>query len=64
MPSLCGGPEHPKVATRQSNLAHVLQDLGELTGASDLAQKAYGSLLKKFGADHPNTRHEGGLAPS
>ena len=48
-------PGHPTIATSQSNLALVLQDLGELKEARELAQKAYKCFLNKFGPGHPHT---------
>jgi tetratricopeptide (TPR) repeat protein len=45
-------PGHPSIATSQSNLALVLQDLGELEEARNLAQKAYKTFLNKFGPGH------------
>jgi hypothetical protein len=49
-------PGHPSIAIRQSNLALVLQDLGELEEAVALLKTAYTSLLKKFGPHHPHTQ--------
>ena len=49
-------PGHPSIAVSQSNLALVLQDLGELAEARDLLRKAYRSLHDKLGPNHPNTR--------
>ena len=48
-------PGHPTIAIRQSNLAMVLKDLGELNEARDLAHKAYKTFLDKFGPEHPQT---------
>ena len=48
-------PGHRTIATSQSNMALVLEDLGELEEARDLAQKAYRTFLNKFGPGHPNT---------
>jgi hypothetical protein len=49
-------PSHPSIARRQSNLAGVLQDLGQLEEARDLLRKAYSTLVERFGPDHPHTR--------
>lgn len=52
-------PGHPSIAIHQSNLAMVLQDLGELTElteARELLQHSYDSLEQKFGSEHPSTR--------
>jgi tetratricopeptide (TPR) repeat protein len=46
-------PGHPTIATRQSNLAAVLQDLGELKEARDLLRKALESAQKSFELGHP-----------
>ncbi len=45
---------HPTIATNQSNLGLVLQDLGELDAARDLFQKALASDENSFEAGHPN----------
>jgi hypothetical protein len=47
---------HPSIATRQSNLAMVLKDLGELEEARDLAKKAYATALSLLGSNHLMTR--------
>ncbi len=47
-------PGHPSIARRQSNLALVLQDLGELTEARDLLRKALASDEKNFEPGHPS----------
>ncbi len=44
---------HPTIATRQSNLALVLQDLGELEAARDLLRAALASDEQSFEAGHP-----------
>jgi tetratricopeptide (TPR) repeat protein len=49
-------PGYPSIAVRQSNLAMVLKDLGELGEARDLLRQAYATMLDKFGPDHPSTR--------
>lgn len=49
-------PGHPSIATSQSNLALVLQDLGELEEARDLLRQAYNTFLNKFGPQHPHTK--------
>ena len=46
-------PGHPRIARSQSNLALVLQDLGDLEGARDLLEKALESDQKSFEAGHP-----------
>ncbi|MDY6930577.1 MAG: tetratricopeptide repeat protein, partial [Halobacteriota archaeon] len=48
-------PGHPSIAISQSNLALVLQDLGDLEEARDLSYLAYRAYLEKFGPDHPGT---------
>jgi hypothetical protein len=48
-------PGHPSIARSQSNLALVLQDLGDLEAARDLINSAYNSFLEKFGEKHPYT---------
>jgi len=45
-----------KTSTMQSNLATVLQDLGELEEARDLAKAAYETFIAKFGPGHPSTK--------
>lgn len=47
------GEDHPSVATSRSNLAGVLQDLGELPGARELLEQALASALVNLGDDHP-----------
>ena len=47
-------PGHPSIAISQSNLATVLQDLGELPEARDLLRKALASLEQRLPAGHPN----------
>jgi len=49
-------PGHPSIAISQSNLALVLQGLGELAEARDLLRRAYRSFLDKLGPNHPNTK--------
>lgn len=44
---------HPSVARSQSNLATVLEDLGELEEARDLLRKALTSAEKSFEPGHP-----------
>ncbi|MBZ5617528.1 MAG: tetratricopeptide repeat protein [Acidobacteriia bacterium] len=44
---------HPKIATRQSNLAMGLRDLGELAEARDLLRKALESDEQTFQTGHP-----------
>ena len=51
-----GEPGHPSIAISQSNLAMVLQDLGQLEEARDLLRKAYRAYLGRFGPDHPGTQ--------
>jgi hypothetical protein len=57
-------PGHPSIATRQSNLALVLQDLGELEEARELIQSAYNTFLKRFGEKHPSTGITKGILES
>ena len=56
---LCEG-RFPKgsaeIATRQSNLAMVLKDLGELEEARDLACQAYDAFLNRLGPGHSYTK--------
>nr|QNO57604.1 hypothetical protein POLJIEDG_00007 [Methanosarcinales archaeon ANME-1 ERB7] len=47
-------PGHPSIARSQSNLALVLQDLGELEEARDLLRKALDSAQKSFEPGHPS----------
>jgi tetratricopeptide (TPR) repeat protein len=47
-------PGHPSIARSQSNLALVLQDLGELEEARDLLRKALDSDQKSFEPGHPS----------
>ena len=49
------GKDHPSTARSYSNLALVLQDLGDYEGAKGLLQKALASGEKNFGKDHPST---------
>ena len=46
------GADHPSVASRQSNLAAVVQDLGNLPRAKELMEESLASGLGTFGADH------------
>jgi tetratricopeptide (TPR) repeat protein len=46
-------PGHPSIAIRQSNLAMVLKDLGQLEEARDLLRKALASDEKSFEPGHP-----------
>jgi tetratricopeptide (TPR) repeat protein len=43
----------PKIATQQSNLALVLQDLGDLKESRDLLRAALASAKKSFSPGHP-----------
>jgi tetratricopeptide (TPR) repeat protein len=45
---------HPSIAIRQSNLALVLMDLGELEEARDLLRKALASDEHSYAAGHPS----------
>ncbi|GJQ59459.1 MAG: TIR domain-containing protein [Candidatus Scalindua sp. AMX11] len=47
-------PGHPSIAISQSNLALVLQDLGELEEARDLLRDALNSAQKSFEPGHPS----------
>ena len=49
------GADHPSTAVSYSNLALVLQDLGDYAGAKGLLERAVASAEKNFGADHPTT---------
>jgi tetratricopeptide (TPR) repeat protein len=56
-------PGHPSIASRQSNLALVLQDLGQLEEARDLLRKALDSDEKSFAPGHPSiARSQSNLA--
>ena len=46
---------HPDFTRLQNNLATVLKDLGDYTGAKELLEKALASDEKNFGVSHPNT---------
>jgi tetratricopeptide (TPR) repeat protein len=46
-------PGHPTIARSQSNLATVLQDLGELEDARDLLRKALASAEASYTPGHP-----------
>ena len=46
-------PGHPSIAIRQSNLATVLRDLGQLEDARDLLKQALASEEKSFKQGHP-----------
>jgi tetratricopeptide (TPR) repeat protein len=46
--------EHPSIAIRQSNLALVLWDLGELEEARDLLRQALAFYEQAFAAGHPS----------
>ena len=47
-------PGHPSIAISQSNLAAVLQDLGELEEARDLLRKALTAAQNSFEPGHPS----------
>ncbi len=47
------GPQHPTVAKRLSNLAVVLQDIGDAAGARPLLERALRIYEKTFGPEHP-----------
>jgi tetratricopeptide (TPR) repeat protein len=47
------GPDHPEVATRLSNLAVILRDLGQPAGARPLAERALAIDEAAYGPDHP-----------
>jgi hypothetical protein len=49
-------PGHPSIAIRQSNLALVLNGLGQLEEARDLLRKACSASLARYGPDHPPTK--------
>ena len=49
-------PGHPSIAISQSNLALVLNDLGELEEARKLLKKSYRTLFEKFGPNFPRTK--------
>jgi tetratricopeptide (TPR) repeat protein len=47
------GPDHPEVATSRSNLANILDDLGEHTEARTQIEMALESDLRQLGPNHP-----------
>jgi len=47
---------YPTIALYQSNLASVLQNLGEIEEAKDLLKEAYDTYLNKFGPEHLKTK--------
>ena len=47
-------PGHPSIAIRQSNLATVLKDLGELPAAKQLLTEAFASAQQGFEPGHPS----------
>jgi tetratricopeptide (TPR) repeat protein len=49
-------PGHRSIASSQSNLALVLQDLGQLEEARDLLRRAYSASFERYGGDHPDTK--------
>jgi len=49
------GPVHPHTARAINNLALLLQNQGDLTGARRLRERALAIYEKTFGSDHPNT---------
>ncbi len=56
-------PGHPSIARSQSNLAMVLQDLGQLEEARDLLRQALASAEKSFEPGHPSiARSQSNLA--
>ncbi len=56
-------PGHPTIAIRQSNLALVLQELGELGEARDLLRSALASDEHSYAAGHPSiARSQSNLA--
>ena len=49
------GAEHPDTAESLNNLAHLLQDQGDLAGARPLFERALAIREKVLGAEHPDT---------
>ncbi len=49
------GPEHPQTALALNNLAHLLQDQGDLEGARRLHERALAIREKTLGPNHPDT---------
>jgi tetratricopeptide (TPR) repeat protein len=47
------GPDHPDTATRLHNLAHLLQEQGDIAGARPLLERALAISEKALGPDHP-----------
>ena len=50
------GEEHPTTAIRYSNLATVLQDLGDTQQAKIYLEKALAVFVKNLGEEHPHTK--------
>ena len=48
------GPDHPRVANRLNNLAHLLQDTNRLGEAEPLMRRALAIDEASYGPDHPN----------
>ena len=48
-------PGHPSIATSQSNLALVLQALGDWEGAKTLLIQSYEAFKNLLGEAHPST---------
>jgi hypothetical protein len=49
------GPDHPVVAIRLSNLATILQDMGDAAVARPLLERALRIDEASYGLDHPRT---------
>ena len=49
------GEQHPNTAVRYSNLALVLENLGDYEGAKEYLEKALQSNVQNIGEQHPNT---------
>jgi tetratricopeptide (TPR) repeat protein len=49
------GPENPVIATSLNNLAHLLKDQGDFTGARPLYERALATYEKALGPEHPDT---------
>ncbi len=49
-------PDHPNLAIRYNNLAHIAIDQGKIPEAVALWRKSYPIRLKALGPDHPDTK--------
>jgi len=49
-------PDHPNLATRYNNLAHIELEEDKREAACRLWRRAHGILTKHFNDDHPRVR--------